>query len=140
MADGWGVNDANALVIGLPSIGILEKTGTIAKKNGHNMDVHFVDQAGREVLPGDIRTAAQIDVFPPGRVFGLLQRRVDALSQKVKNCFALHFKRIAGVMRQHEDLRMKGGLSPHQPFHGLFPQGPSPPPNMCRPIMVAPMF
>jgi len=43
MADGWGVNDANALVIGLPSIGILEKTGTIAKKNGHNMDVHFVD-------------------------------------------------------------------------------------------------
>ena len=107
MADGWGVNDANALVLGLPSIGVLEKTGTIAKENGHNVDVHFVDQAGREVLLGDIRTAAQIDVFPPGSVFGLLQRRVNAFSDKVKSCSTLHFKRIAGVMRQHEDRHVK---------------------------------
>ena len=34
----------------------------------------------------------------------------------------------------------KGGSSPHHPFHGSSPQGPSPPPNMCRPITVAPMF
>ena len=64
MADGWGVNDANALVIGLPSIGILEKTGTIAKKNGHNMDVHFVDQAGHEVLLATFAPPPRLTSFP----------------------------------------------------------------------------
>ena len=67
MADRWGVNDANALVLRLPSIGVLEETCTIAKEYGHNVDFHFVDQAGREVLLGDIRTAAQIHVFSPGQ-------------------------------------------------------------------------
>src|SRR5207244_9688688 len=31
----------------------------------------------------------------------------------------------------------KGGLSPHQPFHDSS-HGPGPPPNMFRPMMVAP--
>src|SRR6266545_4862984 len=33
-----------------------------------------------------------------------------------------------------------GGSSPHQPSQGSSPQGPGPPPNMLRPITVAPMF
>ena len=32
----------------------------------------------------------------------------------------------------------KGGLSPHQPFGGILGPGPGPPPNMFRPITVAP--
>ena len=34
----------------------------------------------------------------------------------------------------------KGGSSPHQPSQGSSPQGPGPPPNMLRPMMVAPTF
>ena len=34
----------------------------------------------------------------------------------------------------------KGGSSPHQPSQGCSPQGPGPPPNILRPITVAPTF
>src|SRR5512133_3644639 len=44
------------------------------------------------------------------------------------------------MVRQHEDRVVVRGLSPQKPFHGSSLHGPGPPPNMLRPMTVAPMF
>ena len=46
------------------------------------------------------------------------------------------------MVREHEHRMMERRVgSPHQPFHGLLrSQGPGWPPNMLRPITVAPML
>jgi hypothetical protein len=57
VADRWGVDDANALIIHLPPARVVEETSAITQEHGNDMDFHFVNQAGLQVLLGDIRAA-----------------------------------------------------------------------------------
>ena len=43
VADRWGVDDANALVIHLPSARVVEETSAITQEHGNDMDFHFVN-------------------------------------------------------------------------------------------------
>src|SRR5437870_2080423 len=97
VAGGWGVDDANALVGGLPPVRVLEKTSAITKEHGYNVDFHLVDQTGLQVLLGHVCAAAQVDVFAARRVLGPLKRRVNAFGDKMKGRPALHFERLAGM-------------------------------------------
>jgi hypothetical protein len=53
---------------------------------------------------------------------------------------ALHLEGLPAVMSEHEDrVVVRRVLSPN-PVHGSGAHGPGPPPNMLRPMTVAPMF
>ena len=52
VADRRGVNDANAFVIRLLPIGVIEETCAITKEYGRDVDFHFVDQAGLRNIAG----------------------------------------------------------------------------------------
>ena len=64
---------------------------------------------------------------------------LDPVGDEVKSRAALHLERLAGVVGEHEDRVAVRGSSPQKPVHGSGPHGPGPPPNMLRPITVAPM-
>jgi hypothetical protein len=63
VVDRRGANDANAFVIRLLPIGIIEETCAITKEYGRDVDFHFVDEASLQILLGDIRTTAQRHIF-----------------------------------------------------------------------------
>jgi hypothetical protein len=71
------------------------------------VDFHFVDQAGFEVLLGNVCTTAQSHVFAACSFFGPFKRCFDSVGDEVKNCSTLHLKRTAGVMGENEDSHMK---------------------------------
>ena len=50
VADPRGVNDANAFVIRLLPIGVIEETCAITKEYGRDVNFHFVDQASFQIL------------------------------------------------------------------------------------------
>ena len=50
VADRRGVNDANAFVIRLLPIGVIEETCAITKEYGRDVNFHFVDQASLQIL------------------------------------------------------------------------------------------
>jgi hypothetical protein len=99
VTDRWGIDDPNAFVGGLPPVRVVEKTCAIAKKYGHDVDFHFVDQTGLEVLLGDIGATAQGNVFAARSVPGPLKRCFDSVRDEMKSCPAFHLKRVAGMMR-----------------------------------------
>jgi hypothetical protein len=140
MADRWGAYSANTVVRRLPPGRVFEKTSTGTQEHRNNVDLHLVNQAGLEVLLGDIGAASQNNVSACGSVPRSLERYADSFGDKVEGCPSLHRERFAGVISQDEDGRVKGWILSHQPFQGLSPHGPSPPPNIWRPMMVAPTF
>ena len=71
------------------------------------MDLHLVNQAGLQVLLGDIGAASQNNVPACGSVPRSLQRYVDSFGDKVEGGLSLHRERFAGVMSQDEDGRVK---------------------------------
>ena len=99
VTDRWGIDDPNAFVGSLPSIGLVEKTGAIAEKHGRYVDFHFVDQTGSEVLLGNVRTTAQSHIFAACSFFGPFKRCFDSVRDEMKSCPAFHLKRVAGMVR-----------------------------------------
>jgi hypothetical protein len=121
VADRRGVDDANALVASLLPARVVEETCAIAQKHGHDVDIHLVNQAGLQVLLGQGGAAAQGDVFAPPRVLGPLKRCLDALGDEVEGRAALHFERIAGVMRKDEDGHVEGRILSPPAIPGTVP-------------------
>ena len=80
------------------------------RSTGTTLDIHLVNQAGLQVLLGHGGAAAQGDVFAPPRVLGPLKGCVDAFGDEVEGRAALHFERIAGVMRKDEDGHVEGRI------------------------------
>ncbi len=78
----WRIGDADAFVTALSPAGIVEKTWAIAKKNRNDVDFHFIDKSGFQVLLGDARAAAQSNVFALRGSLGLLKRRVNSFVTK----------------------------------------------------------
>jgi hypothetical protein len=124
VADRRGIDDANALVLRLLTIGVVEQPGAIAKKHGNDVDFHFVDQTGLEVLLGDIGATAQGNVFAARSVPGPLKRHIDSFGDEVKSCSTLHLKRIAGVMGENEDRHMKRRIFSPPTVPGIIPPRP----------------
>ena len=98
MADRWGAYSANAVIRRLPPGRVFEKTSTGTQEHRNNVDLHLVNQAGLEVLLGDIGAASQNNVSACGSVPRSLQRYADSFGDKVEGGPSLHRDRFAGVM------------------------------------------
>jgi hypothetical protein len=110
MADRGRVDDANAFVGRLPPVRVVEKTCAIAKRYGHDVDFHFVDQTGFEILLGDIGATTQGNVFAVRSVPGPLKRHIGSFGDEVKSCSTLHLKWAAGVMGENEDRQRRKAI------------------------------
>jgi hypothetical protein len=73
--------------------------------------LHFIDQAGLQVLLRSARAARQRYVLPARRAPGLIQRTLDPVGHEHKARAALHDQGVARVMRQHEHRVMKRRIS-----------------------------
>jgi hypothetical protein len=94
----WRIDDANTFVISLSPVRVVEEAGAATEEDGNNMDFHFVNQSGLQVLLANIRATSQHDVFTLRSVPGSLERRVNSFCDKMKSRAAFHLERFAAVM------------------------------------------
>jgi hypothetical protein len=94
---------------------VLEQPLAGAEEDRDQGDVEFVDQPGDQVLLKQVGPAGQGDVLVPGRVLGLLQRRLDPIGDEVKGRTALHLERLAGMVSEHEDRGVEGRILAPEP-------------------------
>src|SRR5438270_12692876 len=90
-----------------------EEALTVAKKRGHEADLHLVDEAGGEVLLRGARAARQRHVLPPRRAPRLLERRLDRVGDDGERRAALQPERLARMMSKHEHRVMVRGIVSH---------------------------
>src|SRR5882757_8634180 len=64
--------------------------------------MHFVDEARAKVLLNRSHAASKPDVSTVSRLGGVLERRVDAIGNKVEGCAAVHFDRRPRMVGEHE--------------------------------------
>ena len=94
---------ADRLELHVAAIEIVEEARAAAEEKRNDMNLQFLNEAGREVLLRDIRSAAQRHIFAIRCVPGLLQCRLDAVGDE-KECRAtLHGQRFAREMGEHEN-------------------------------------
>ena len=102
---GGALDDLRAFERHLGTVQIVEQPRAAAEQHGDEVDPQLVEQPGLEVLLGDVRPAAQVDVLAAGRLARLRQRRLDAVGDEVEGGAALHHERLARVVREDEDRR-----------------------------------
>src|SRR5205823_14262870 len=101
-----------------------EEALTVAKKRGHEADLHLVDEAGGEILLRGARAAGQRHVLPPRRAPRLLERRLDPVGVEGERRAALQPERLARMMSKHEHRVMVRGIvsPPTRPRGAAFPR------------------
>src|SRR6476620_6106692 len=103
MAHRRGSDNANALVVALSPLGVVEKPCASTEKNGNDVNIQLINQYAVQVLLSDIRAAAQSEVFVLLSSLRVPKGRVNSFGDEVKGCAALHLNRLAGVVRDNED-------------------------------------
>src|SRR5579859_5705192 len=81
----------------------VEEPLAAAEQDRHDYKVHFVDQAGAEVLLNGGRAAAEPHVPAVRGSVCLLQRGLDAIGYEMERRAALHRDRGARIVGEHED-------------------------------------
>ena len=76
---------------------------SFAQQDRRHGQMHFVDQASDQKLPNDGWATANADVFAFGRLFRLLESRLQSIGDEVKGGAAFHRERRARVMREHKN-------------------------------------
>src|SRR5882762_5123871 len=80
----------------------IEEPLTAAEKRGHQVDLHLVHQAGREILPGGMRPAGERNILAAGGSPRLFERRLDAVGDEREARSAFELEWLACVMGEHE--------------------------------------
>src|SRR5919106_6627582 len=80
----------------------LEQSLAVAEKHGNQVNLHFVDQASAQVLPGGAPPTRERYIQPPRGAPRQLERCRDAIGYKREGRSALERERRAGVVRKHE--------------------------------------
>mgnify|MGYP001549803198 FL=1 len=78
----------------------------LAKRNGRNSEVNFIHVAGLDILLHSLDTAANLDVLCACRFARLLQRSLNAISDKVKCRATQHLDWRSWIVCQYESWRM----------------------------------
>jgi hypothetical protein len=87
---------ANRLELHLAAIEIVEEARAATEEKRNNVNLEFVDETCGEVLLRDISSAAQRHIFAVRCVPGLLQRRVDAVSDEKRMSCLLAWAAVHG--------------------------------------------
>jgi hypothetical protein len=103
------------------------------------VDLELIDQPGGQVLPHDAGASPQQHIPATRSLLGLLERGLDPIGDEEEGGASGHLQRLAGVVGEHEDRRMERRVLAPPALQGRSSRhGPGPPPNMFRPITVAP--
>jgi hypothetical protein len=78
----------------------------LANRNWSKGEVNFIYVAGLNVLPHSLDTAANLNVLCARRFARLLQRNINAVSDKIKCCSAQHLDWGSWIMCQYKSWRM----------------------------------
>src|SRR5208282_1876838 len=92
----------NLIELDLGAAEMVEQPRTLAEEDRHDVDLHRVDQACREILLSDFRSAGHRDVFPARGAPGLFGRGLDAVGYEGEGRAAVEFQRLTGVMGEDE--------------------------------------
>jgi hypothetical protein len=88
-------------------------------KNRAKCEVKFIDKPCAEILLNRCNSPADSYVPAVCSLFRTLQCRMNPVRDKVKGCAALHFDRLARVVRQHECRNMIGRFVTPPSFPGV---------------------
>src|SRR5438045_2442776 len=81
--------------------------------------MHLIDELGAQILLDGCDTSSDSHVPLLCSFFCALQRRMNSVGDEVKCCAALHLKRLARVVRQHERRNMIGRFVTPPSFPGV---------------------
>src|SRR4051794_443397 len=73
-----------------------------SEQDGRKREVQFIDQAGLQILANCRNATANLDVASSRGVACALERGVDTVRDEVERGAALHYDRLAGMVRQDE--------------------------------------
>jgi len=82
MRDGGGVEDPRRLQLQLPAAEVVEEPNAVTKNQRCHVDLQLVEQAGLEILLGELRSSCDQDVSVTGGRSGLLERGFDAVGDE----------------------------------------------------------
>ncbi len=82
MGDAGCFDDACAFEPDLRIREVVEEPRTASEEDGDEVDLHFVDQPGFQVLLGDVRATAKGDVLAVGRFPGMFEGGLDPVGDK----------------------------------------------------------
>src|SRR5438067_2833977 len=117
---------------------VVEESCSVPEEDRHYRDHDLVEQAAAQVLLRHRGTAAERDALVASCGARLLERRLDPVRDEGERRPTIHLEGSRRWWVWTKTGWWKGGSSPHQPFHQSFSHGPGPPPNMFRPMIVAP--
>src|SRR5437870_3284054 len=100
--DGGRADELDALVAVWAAVEVFEEPLAAAEQDGHDHEVHLVDQASAEVLLDRGNAAAESDVISVGGLEPSLERRLDAVVNEVERGPALHRDGRTWVVGEHE--------------------------------------
>src|SRR5205807_3097297 len=100
--DGGRADELDAFVAVRAAVEVVEEPLAAAEQDGHDHQVHLVDQAGAEVLLDLGDATAEPDVVSTSSPERPLERRLDALVDKVERRPALHRDGRTCVVGEHE--------------------------------------
>src|SRR5436853_5207200 len=78
----------------------------IAKQDRHDCQMQLINQRCTQILPNRRDAASYSNVLPVRRGPGLVERRVNTISNEVKRGAAFHLERCPCVMGKHKDRRV----------------------------------
>src|SRR5690554_1218293 len=88
----------------------LEEPLPAAEQYRHDVELHLVDQARRQVLVRHVRASAERHVAAAGRAPRQLERRLDAVGDERERGAVVELEALAAVVRDHEDGVLEGRL------------------------------
>ncbi len=89
---------------------IVEESFAATQQDGHNRNMHFVDERSTQVLPDGGCAASDKHVMVTGRLEGCTESRFNPTVNEIKGCSPLHFDRSTRFVGEHEHRVMKGGV------------------------------
>jgi hypothetical protein len=82
----------------------IEQPFAAAEEGRHEVELHFVHAAGRQILPGDVRSAGQRHIFTASGSSRLFERRLDAAGdegERPRVCHARSSVRLHAPLVDH---------------------------------------
>jgi hypothetical protein len=105
------------------------------------VQLELINQPGGQILLDGAGASSQQHIPATSGLLGLLECGPDPLGDEDEGGPSLHLQGLAGMVGEHEDRRVERRVvAPPAVPRGSSRQGPGPPPNMLRPITVAPTF
>ena len=110
--DGRRADELDVVVAIWATVKVVEEPLAAAEQDGHDHQVHVVDQASAEILLNGGSATADPDVVSVGGVERLLERRLDAVMNEIERGTALHRDGRTWVVGKHEHGVVEGRVVP----------------------------